>query len=355
MSDQNINSEPDEISMNEILTKFKGLFNYLKKKSKWIALLTVIGCILGFSYSYLKRPNYTAECTFVLEEDDGGGGLAQYAALASMIGIDMGGGGGGIFKGDNILQLYSSRNMIEQTLLTKDTFDGKQQLLINRFIDFNDLQNKWKNKVDLSKLDFSIPHIKFNRTHDSVINKVVAIINKKSLLVEKADRKLSIIKVQFRNKDEAFAKSFTDNIVKNVNRFFISTKTKKSSENLAVLQRQADSVKNVLNYSLGNVASAVDANPNMNPAFQRLRVTSQKRQVDVQSSSAIYQEIVKNLELAKITFRKDKPLIQIIDSPVFPLENDRMGNNVGLFLGGLMGLILGVVFFSIKKALKILR
>lgn len=355
MSNPDNNIESNEISMNEISTTLKSWYAYLLSKIKVIVIVAVIGSILGFYYCNFRIPFYTATCTFVLEDDDGGGGLGQYAALASMIGMDMGGGGGGIFKGDNILQLYTSRKMIEQTLLTKDTFNGNQQLLINRFIEFNDLQNKWKDKVDLTKLDFSLPHSKFNRTQDSVVSIIVELVNKKSLIVEKVDRKLSIIKVQFKNKDEAFAKSFTNNIVKNVNQFYINTKTKKSSENLAVLQKQADSVKNVLNSSIGGVASAIDANPNINPAFQRLRVTSQRRQVDVQASGAIYQEIVKNLELAKITFRKDKPLIQIIDNPVFPLENDRVGTLFGTILGGVLGLILALVFFSLRKALKILR
>jgi hypothetical protein len=224
-------------------------------------------------------------------------------------------------------------------------------LLINRFIDFNELQDKWIKKVDLSKLDFSIPKSQFSRSQDSVINELVIDINKKYLSVAKIDKKLSIIKVSFINKDEPFAKSFTDNIVQKVNQFYIETKTKKSSENLNVLQKQADSVKNVLNKSIGGVASAVDANPNMNPAFQTLRVPSQRRQVDVQASGAVYQEIVKNLEMAKITFRKDKPLIQIIDEPVFPLENDRVGKLIGLVLGGLIGGFLTVLFLLVKKML----
>ncbi len=339
---------PDEISLQDLVIKLKSWYKYLLTKWLVIVLAGFIGGALGLSYAYFKKLTYTAECTFVLEEGDGGGGLGEYAGLASMVGIDIGGGGGGIFKGDNILQLYKSRRMIEQTLLSKDTFNNKPQLLINRFIDFNELQDKWIKKVDLSKLDFNKPASKFTRIQDSVVNQLVITINKDYLQVAKIDKKLSIIKVEFKSKDEAFAKSFTNKIVTNVNQFYVETKTKKSAENLAVLQKQADSVKAVLNNSIGGVAAAIDANPNMNPAFQTLRVPSQRRQVDVQASSAIYQEIVKNLELAKITFRKEKPLIQIIDEPVLPLESDRVGKLIGLILGGLLGGILVVGWLTIK-------
>ncbi len=341
-------TKQDEISLQEIVIKLKSWYKYLLTKWIIIVMAGLIGGILGLSYAYFKKLTYTAQCTFVLEEGEGGGGLGEYAGLASMVGIDLGGGGGGIFKGDNILQLYSSRRMIEQTLLTKDTFDGHQQLLINRFIDFNELQGKWIKKVDLSKLNFDKPTSTFTRMQDSVVNQLVITINKDYLQVVKVDKKLSIIKVEFQSKDEAFAKSFTNKIVSNVNQFYIETKTKKSAENLAVLQNQADSVRIVLNNSIGGVAAAMDANPNLNPAFQTLRVPSQRRQIDVQASSAIYQEIVKNLELAKITFRKEKPLIQIIDEPVLPLENDRVGKLIGLVMGGMLGGMLVVGWLTIK-------
>jgi hypothetical protein len=345
-------NKPDEISLHDLVLKLKSWYKYLLTKWFIIVLAGVIGGILGFSYAYFKKLNYTANCTFVLEEGDGGGGLGEYAGLASMVGIDLGGGGGGIFKGDNILQLYKSRRMIEKTLLTLDTFNHKPQLLINRFIDFNELQGKWIKKVDLSKLNFAIPPSTFTRIQDSVVNKLVEEINKNYLQVAKIDKKLSIIKVEFKNKDEAFAKSFTNTIVSNVNQFYIETKTKKSAENLSILQKQADSVRSVLNNSLVGVAAAIDANPNMNPAFQTLRVPSQRRQVDVQASGAVYQEIVKNLELAKITLRKEKPLIQIIDEPVLPLESDRVGKLIGLVVGGLLGGVLSVLYLSIKKLVK---
>jgi uncharacterized protein involved in exopolysaccharide biosynthesis len=118
MSDQNIKSTNDEISIQEVVSKLKNWYKYLLTKWKLIVLAGVAGGLLGLSFSYFQKLTYTAECTFVLEEGEGGGSLGDYAGLASMVGIDLGGGGGGIFKGDNILQLYKSRKMIEEALLS---------------------------------------------------------------------------------------------------------------------------------------------------------------------------------------------------------------------------------------------
>lgn len=323
MSEKTHNTVDEEISLKELILKIREWISYLWSKKTTIIVAGIVGGLLGLTYSFIKKPVYTATTTFVLESGEKGGALGAYAGLASMVGIDLGGSGGGVFQGENILELYKSRKMIEKTLLSKDTFENREQLLIDRFIDYNELRDKWENKPKLKNIDFTISKNQYTLQHDSVIGEFVSEINKKYLSVSRPDKKLSIIKVEFKSSDEIFAKSFTDNIVDNVNDFYIQTTTKKSAENLAILQRQADSVRAVLNQSIGGVALAADANPNTNPAFQTLRVPSQRKQVDVQASAAVYQEIVKNLELAKISFRKDKPLIQVIDEPILPLKEKK--------------------------------
>lgn len=343
--------ESDEISIKELIFKFKEWYYYLRSKWKIILLAGIIGGVLGFIYAYFQKPIYTAETTFVLEDGDGGGGLGAYAGLASMAGIDIGGGGGGLFKGDNIIELYKSRRMMQTTLLSKDTFNGKEELLINRYIGFNHLQEAWDKQATTKNLHFTDETVLFTRVQDSVMTNMIANFNANALEVSKPDKKLSIIKVKFISSDELFAKSFTDNIVKTVNDFYVKTKTKKSAENLLVLQTQADSIKRVLNSSIAGVASALDANPNSNPAFQALRVPSQRKQIDVQSNGAAYQEILKNLEIAKISLRKDQPLIQVVDQPVLPLKIEKFGKTKGILLGGILFSFLIIIYIIIKEVL----
>ena len=344
----------DEILLKELIFKVHEWGKYLFSKWFFILLAAILGGTLGLIYSMITEPIYTAEITFVLEEGEGamGGGLAQYAGLASMAGVDLGGGGGGIFQGDNIIELYKSRRMIQETLLAKDTFPDKEQLLIDRYIDFNNLREGWNKTSNLKNISFENPK-NFSRTQDSIISIFVERINQETLKVTKPDNKLSIISVKVRSEDEFFAKSFADNIVSNVNNFYVKTKTKKSTENLSILQNQADSVRQVLNLSLDGVAEALDASFNVSPAYQTLRVGSQRKQIDVQANSAIYQEIVKNLEMAKISFRNAKPLIQVIDVPVFPLKKEKFGKLKGIVLGGVLFGILAILFFVFRRVISI--
>lgn len=352
MDISNSNELNEEISIKDIILKFKSGWHYLLAKWVIILLAGVIGGILGLTYAYFKKPTYTATSTFVLE-DNKAGGLGQYAGLASLAGIDIGGSGaGGIFQGDNIIELYKSRLMLEKALLSNVNITSKNQLLIDRYIDFNKLRDKWKEQDNIGSISFYGNPKKFNRKQDSIISDIVETFNKKLLTVEKIDKKLNILKVDIATTDELFSKEFNLKLVETVNNFYTETKTKKSAINVKVLQRQADSVKSVLNNSISGVASAIDAAPNANPTLLSLRVPSQRRQVDVQANMAIYSEIVKNLEISKLSLLQETPLIQVIDLPILPLEKDKVSMIIGSLLGLTIGLLFIIIVIFLKKIMK---
>src|ERR1700730_11594553 len=150
--------EPDEISVRELFSKFKLGIRYIK--SKWLILLwfCLFGIVIGIIYSLIEAPTYKAISTFVLEESGHGGGLnlGQYASVASLAGIELGGGSEkGLFQGENILELYRSRLMIEKKLLSSVEINGKKQLLIDRYIQSKGLRDIWKKKDHLNNINFN--------------------------------------------------------------------------------------------------------------------------------------------------------------------------------------------------------
>jgi hypothetical protein len=346
----------DEISLKELLLKIQEWWRYLLSKWMIIVGFGLMGGILGFTYAYFQKPVYTATTTFVLEDEkSGGGGLGNLAGLASMAGIDLGGGGGGIFQGDNILELYKSRAMIEKTLLTPIDSNTKE-LLIDRYIQINELKKAWTEKPELLKLNFQ-PSTSISastlRMRDSVIGKAVEDINKNYLTVAKPDKKLSIIKVEVKAKDEAFAKIFEQELVKNVNGFYLETKTKKSIRNVAILQHKTDSVRAVMNGAIFSAVAVADATPNLNPTRQVQRIApAQRAQVSVETNKAILSSLIQNLELTKMGLLKEMPLIQTIDTPIYPLKKEKVGKLKGTAFGGiavLLGLLVIITGIFVFK------
>jgi len=341
----------DEISIKDLGYNSKILFFHLLKKWKTVLFIGIIGGGIGIVYSIYRGTFYVSKCTFVLEDTgSGGNSLGQYAGLASAVGIDLNGtGGGGIFQGDNLLELYKSRTMIEKALLTPVKIGGKNVLLIDRYLDITDRRKLWAGDMVLSKLKFKpSDSSSTSRVQDSIISNIVDDINKNYLTVNKPDKKLGIIQVLVKSKDEVFSKEFNNTIVETVNNFFIQTKTKKSNANLFILQHQADSVKKVLYGAIETAAFTIDITPNLNNTRQSLRTPIQKSQMQAEANKVILSELVKNLELAKVTVRKETPLIQVIDSPVYPLEKDRLGK-------GKSAVIFGMVFGLLTSIIIVLK
>lgn len=314
----------------------------------WLRIIVVAIAIGGLFliYQLVRKVNYKAETTFVLESQSGGG-LGQLSSLASLAGVNVGslGGESSLFQLDNITELYMSYNMMKETLLTKKESELGSERLITWYGRANKLDENWK---DIG-VSFEVPQDMMEVRHDSILKKVVKNIRERNLVVSKPNRKLSILSVAYTSNDGAFAKEFNETLVQHVNEFYTVTKTKKTGENLRVLSFQVDSVKRVLDQSLNNLAMFDERNPNRNPLKTSALVPRQKIMIDVQASSAVYEEIVKNLEIAKIAHRNNMPLIQVIDKPILPLEDDHMNWYKALVIGMLVGGVLAVGFFTLRR------
>jgi len=326
------------ISLKELIEKISDLIGYLV--GKWILILVValICSALVLAYSLIKKTNYTAKLNFILEEQSGSSGsLGAAASIAAQFGFNLGGLGSsaGFFQGDNIIEFLKSRSMIDKTLLTEVELNGKQDLLVNWYIASRGLRKKWENNAYLKDIQFKDTIGVYRQ--DSLMAEFYKSILRRNLVIGKPDKKYNIISVEMETSDEAFSKAFVEKLIENAIDFYVQTRTQKAKENLAVLTHQVDSVRRELNEAIGGVAAATDANPNPNRALQSLRVGSQRRTVDVQANTAILTELVKNQELAKITLRNEKPIIQVLDRPILPLENDKLGKLKAILIGGILG------------------
>ena len=351
LSETNVKQEVrDRISLKDILLEMQKWHRYFASQWKILLLALIIGGALGITYAFIKKPVYTATCTFVLENANSGGEVARYAGLASMMGVNIGSSGNGIFQSDNILELYLSKKMVQKTLLTPINAGIDNELLIDRYIKFNKLREKWNDKPQLKKINFNLAAGQtFSRTQDSLLTNIFTDIKKKYLSVTKYNDNVNIIKVEVKATDEVFAKAFNDNIVKNVNDFYIQTKTKIEFQNVQILQHQTDSVRNALYGAINASAATVDATPNSNPNRQILRVPVQRSQINAEANKAILGELVKNLELAKMSFLKETPLLQVVDTPVFPLEKTKLSKIKAFVVGAVLVTILLIVIMFVRK------
>lgn len=335
MENMNEQYPNDEISLKELIEKGREWYQYLLSQWKVIVLAGIIGAALGLTYSFIKKPIYTATLSFALE-DEKSGGLGGALGLASSFGLDLGGSGGGAFSASNLIELFKSRSMVEKTLLSPVVVEGKTISLAEMYIQNKELRKMWKGKNSFEKLEF-LPNAdrqQFTRVQDSLLGQIYRDLSKSALAVAQKDKKISIISIDVSSENELFSKFFCEALVNKVSDFYVETKSKKAKENMLILERQTDSIRRELNGAITGVAVANDNTFNLNPALNVRRAPSARRQVDVQANTAILTELVKQTELAKVALRKETPLIQIIDRPILPLTKERFGKVKGILMGG---------------------
>jgi uncharacterized protein involved in exopolysaccharide biosynthesis len=346
MTDEQQQIDNDEISLKELIQKIQEWIAYLRTQWKLIIGIAALGGIIGFVYASFQKPNYLATTTFVLEEDKGGGGLGGAMGLASSFGFDLGGGGGGLFTSSNIIELMKSRLVVEKTLLNPVQVAGKEISLADYYIQINKLNEGWSKKPALANINFPVnaDRTKFSLQQDSILYGISSGLTKNSLVIAQKDKKVSIISLTVKSENELFSKFFCEQLLKETSDFYIETKSKKSRLNVDILQHQADSIRAELNGAITGVATASDNVYNLNPAYNVKKTPGTRRQVDVQANTAILTQLVAQLELSKVSLRKETPLVELIDRPILPLEKEKVGRLKSLILGGFLAGCLTVIY-----------
>ncbi|WPQ64517.1 lipopolysaccharide biosynthesis protein [Chitinophaga sancti] len=345
--------ENEEISLKELILKIQEWWRYLLSKWIVVGIFGLVGSGIGLTFALFSKPKYVGDLTFVLEESSKPGGLSSYAGVANQLGIDlssMGGGTSGLFSGDNVIEFLKSRLMIEKTLLTPINVDGKELSLAEFYIEFNEMRNGWGPRLSDIHFPVNPDRKKFTLLQDSILNSMYEMLIRGNLQIAKPDKKLSFIDVQTTSRNELFSKIFTERLVDEATTFYAMMKTRRSKANVDILQRKADSIEILLNRKTYSAAIAQDLN--MNPVKSQASVGTELVLRDKVVLQTMFQDVVKNLELSKLTMSQETPIIQIVDTPILPLKKEKLGKTKGGLIGGILGGFLTISVLLVRRIYK---
>ena len=337
---------PEEITLKQIVHKTRSWTKYLLSKWIIICIVGVTGGIVGFLYASFSKPTYSASVSFILSNSSSSSN--SIAGLVSQFGIDLSNTNNDAFSGDNIISLMSSRAMVQNALLQKPA----NETLLNIICRELQLNEGWQKK-ERTKNAFPFPPEKSQMTpvQDSLFREVYKSVIEDLLTVSKPDQNQSVYTVTTTSTNETFSFYLTKYLVNVTSAFYIDTKTSLAKKNLTMLQHEADSLRNLLGGAIVSSASATDQTFNLNPAYQVKRAASQQSQARATVLGTAYGEIVKDIEIAKVTLLKETPLYQIIDEPVLPLEMEKKSRLEWLLIGGFLGGVIIIAFLTIKKVI----
>lgn len=306
---------------------------YLLKKWWVYVIVACIALALSFYFLSIRGDKYVANATFMTssQSDTGMGSLLQ---MAGQFGVVSPGSGTNNLSADKLIELMGTRTMIISSLLNFGEVNGEKDLLINHFLKMTNDYSEDQKFTNSGIADFNYTE---NELADDILDKI------RRIVLEASTSENGIIRASVTLPNEELAKQFLDNLINEVSDYHLATSTEKEEAEIAIIQGRADSIKLALDnaeYNLSNwyakqsrriKASAVSAK-------SLVEQTRLDREAEILGQS--YVEVIKGLELSKLSLLRQKPVIQIIDAPTYPLGKDEPNKLLifGLSLGGLLGL-----------------
>ena len=337
----------DEIQLKDILIKLSEYKVFLLKKKFAIIAFSVLFSLIGIIIVIVSDTKYNAELTFVVEEDSGGSGLGAMSGIASQFGFDIGGNSNTTFSQSNILELLKSRGVIESALMQSAIVNSRNNLLIEHYLGINKIKESWLEDKDFEGVSF---HDDLSYIHDSVSGNIWNNIIENKLVIELQSDEANIIKLSYKSLDDEFAKEFVETLIDEMSKMYTSHQTAQANNTLDFLQNRADSVFSELVIAEEEFARMKDINQRIVKASGRLKELQLMRRVEVLNT--MYLEIIKNLELSKITLLNQTPIINTIDIPILPLKEEKTSKKLAGILGGFLGGFLSGFYFIFRKLFK---
>jgi len=336
----------DEISIKDLIFKIQSWIKYVWGYKWYILIAGLTGGLLGYGYvKYYTKPIYTAKVTFALEQK---GSSADLGGLASMVGIgDLGSNSSGMFGGENILFLMKSDRIIHKALKTE--IEGlKGGNLLNEYLKIHFQKALKEKKIEL--FERNLDTIVFSRDQDSILQLVTSNIREDQLIADRLDKKTSIINVAIKDENELWAFMFSKMLIKHAITLYMDIKMGKLIETESTLMHKRDSIRRLLDGSITNLAVSTDLDSHT--PLMRHKTNQAKKQIDVQMLTALYGDIVKNLEITRFNKSQEEPIIEIIDEPIMPLDYYQLGKVKGVILGSILVAFSVLVFLISRNVLK---
>lgn len=313
----------DYYTQSEILFHFKQFKGFVFKKWWVLGLSIIVGGVIGFYFYNKQQPKYKAETTFILEEkSSGGGGLS---GLAAQFGINVGGlSGGSMFSGDNILNILTSKKVVEEVLLSRVNEKGyNNKTLADIYLDYTGIRKGWQKNDAFKSFNFNTSLEKMSPIQDSILNNIYSSLIKKDLQAERTSKGGTIIKVKATAGDCAFARIITERLAEQASKLYLDVKTSNAQANIQMLQRRSDSLLSLLNRKsyTAAVSQPLDFNPGVKAAIVPVEIATRDKTV----LATLYAEVTKSLEMSKLMLSQQTPVIQILDRPSMLLDDNKKG------------------------------
>jgi len=349
----------NEFSPKEAILQLRSIGLYILSRWRPVLLAGIVLGLAGAAYSYFKKVDYVAEMTFAL--DEGAASAAQrpgtgLSELTEALGMTQAYDAGGVFSSaTNIVELMTSRLLVERALRSSVTIDGHALSFADFFLDSLDYRQKWLKDQRYAGASFPIAggSRQDSLFENGIFRSMYEILVARNIKIDKAGKGTTIFDATCISHNELFSKLFLEALMNEVVRYYVDVKTERAKLNLGFIQKRTDSIQQAYNKLLYGKAYYNDEH--INPILQIAQVAKDKQLTDIQILKSTYIDLTHSLESAKTTLIRETPLIQYVDTPILPLKQLRSNLVKFLLIGFFAGALLMAGYFGLKKGWSYLR
>lgn len=320
---------------NEILTKdndinILALFHFFLDERKKITLIILISFLIGILYAFIATPWYEATVK-ILPPNNGSPALNQYSGIASIFGINLG------TLNDNRQDLYPE--IIKSNFILSRVLNHKFRT--QAFSKPVTLFEFWQTEFDSSRSNFK--HILYEKKKRILKNEYI------SCRIDKATNILYLTTIVPR--DPILAAELANFIVEQLDYFNKYLRKYKAREQRQFIEKGVKDTEKNLKISQENLKKFREANRNISFSPEKqLELESIQTELEVQK--AIYIELKKQLEIAKIEEIKETETLDILESAEVPIKRKKPKRFIIILVTTLSGIIISLIIFTIFYLIK---
>ncbi len=338
--------DTDQININ-----FKAIWQVFKNE-KWLILgINLLFVILGLIYGYRLKEEFISEGKILPEGQGKSGGVGQFAGLAALAGVDLGGTSGGA---DAVRpDLYP--DVLKSTPYFLNLLQAKFKTRDNQEIDFKSFYKKSITDGKVTKEDL-IPKYAQDDMY-TVLDKFTenSIKNLKARIICTYDKKTGIISISVKMPDPVVAAGVARFSMNYLTDYIINYRTEKQKRDLDFLAQRLAAAKGKYYTNQTLKASYTDQMPLNALRLQTADLQRERIESEYKISSGFYNTLLQKYEEAKFKMLQETPIIKILEPPVVPNFKSEPKKSVILLLFFGLGILFSlIIIFLINQNYKLI-
>ncbi len=312
--------------------------------------------IVGFLFTSftLYRVNqqevtYVGKLSF-MTNNDSGGGVSRLLQFAGQFGL----GSKQPVASERLVELLRSKRMVYKALMQEVEIKDSKKLLFNHYIELFNLSSNWQDKEELRDFKFTKKEAEdFSFIENSIAQDIYNQIIFGTLSAKPG--KNGITSISCESTSEAFSKEFLVVLIHTLSDYYQQKAVEQQRNTYDLMKGTADSVT----IALRNAEYALtkwyeDNRKPLGAGTLSAKKAMNKEQLE-RKVEILYEVLAtdyKSLEIARLDLHSNKPILQVIDYPTYPLPMNVPNKLMKLIVSAFLSIVLTTILILLYKIVR---